>query len=55
MSTDVEVICQGVGSLHDMWCSVVEAAIAVWLLQRQLGIACIAPIAISIGKFFHEG
>lgn len=47
MSTDIERISAGLGYLHDVWGSVAEVAIAVWLLWRELGIPAIATIIIA--------
>jgi ATP-binding cassette, subfamily C (CFTR/MRP), member 1 len=50
MSTDVERICDTWLDIHDLWGSTIEAAIALWLLQRQLGIAFISPAFIACGE-----
>lgn len=51
MGTDVERIGQGFLSVHDLWGSLVEIAVAVWLLQRQLSLAAIAPVVVVIGMY----
>lgn len=51
MSTDVERIVQGFRLMHEFWADLIQASIATYLLQRNLGIAFVAPIAISIGRF----
>ena len=48
MSTDTQRIMSGFRDLHECWASFVETLIATWLLERQLGAACIAPIAVVI-------
>jgi hypothetical protein len=50
MSIDVERIFNGLRSFHDLWAALVEVSIAAWLLQRNLGIAFIAPVLLSLGK-----
>lgn len=50
MGTDVERIVQGLESLHETWASLLDVAIATWLLERQLGFACLAPIVVIVGK-----
>ena len=50
MSADVERITNGWQTMHEIWASVIEIAIAVYLLERQLGAACAIPIAIAIGE-----
>ncbi|KAI1844325.1 hypothetical protein JX266_009419 [Neoarthrinium moseri] len=40
MSTDIDGIASGISSIHDIWASVIELGLAVYLLQRQVGAAC---------------
>ena len=49
MSTDTENICQSAATLHELWASPIECAIAIYLLYRQLGMAAIAPVIVAIG------
>ncbi|KAI1110785.1 putative ABC multidrug transporter [Nemania sp. NC0429] len=51
MSTDIERINMGFLSLHETWASLVQAALASWLLYGQLGAAFAAPIA-TVGICF---
>ncbi|KAG9688401.1 putative ABC multidrug transporter, partial [Aureobasidium melanogenum] len=51
MSTDMERIDLGFRSLHEVWASVIQAAIASWLLYNQLGIVFVAPIGIVLASF----
>jgi ATP-binding cassette, subfamily C (CFTR/MRP), member 1 len=51
MSTDCERIVRGLTVLHELWANVVQVALATWLIERELGIACIAPIVVTVGKF----
>ncbi|KAH8202021.1 hypothetical protein TruAng_003776 [Truncatella angustata] len=48
MSSDIERIRVGFRTLHDMWASVIEVALASWLLYNQLGVAFLAPIIVVI-------
>ena len=50
MSADIERIVQGWQTMHEIWANSVEVAIAIFLLERQLGVACVIPIGVSIGK-----
>ena len=50
MGTDVERIFSSLIMLHEIWSSVIDVGIATWLLQRQLGLACIAPIVVVGSK-----
>lgn len=53
MSTDVERICDTWLDIHDLWSSAIESGIALWLLQRQLGVAFISPALIGCSKFLE--
>lgn len=47
MSTDIERIELGLRFFHELWANIVQIGLATWLLQRQLGLPCIAPIIIA--------
>lgn len=49
MGTDVERIVATFGKLHEVWAAVVEVAIAIFLLHRQISAASVVPVVISIG------
>lgn len=46
MSTDMDRINMGLRSIHDVWASLIQVALASWMLYLQLGKAFIAPIAL---------
>ncbi|KAM0548793.1 hypothetical protein ACHAPJ_009790 [Fusarium lateritium] len=48
MSADIERIDMGWRTAHDVWANLVEIVIAVYLLGRQLGIACLIPVGAAI-------
>lgn len=48
MSTDIERITDGMRPLHDFWASVIQIAIALYLLEKQMGVACVVPVILSI-------
>ncbi len=50
MSADIERITNGWQTMHEIWANVIEIALAIYLLERQLGAACAIPIAVAIGK-----
>jgi ATP-binding cassette, subfamily C (CFTR/MRP), member 1 len=50
MSADIERIVLGMQSMHEIWSNSVEIAVAIYLLKRQLGIACLVPVGVAIGK-----
>ena len=50
MGTDIERIANGLSMLHEVWASLLDIAVASWLLGRQMYLACLAPIALILGK-----
>ncbi len=44
MSTDIDRLATSLDSLNEIWARVVEMSIGIWLLERQLGWVCVAPI-----------
>jgi len=55
MGTDTERIVDSFRSIHELWGSLLDIGIAVWLLERQVSAACVMPAliaAIFIGATF---
>jgi len=50
MSADVERIVTGLETGHEIWSNSLEIAIAMYLLQQQLGAACAIPIGVAISE-----
>ncbi|KAL4994768.1 P-loop containing nucleoside triphosphate hydrolase protein [Aspergillus recurvatus] len=48
MGTDVERIASGFRLIHEMWASLIEIGVAIYLLERQVGVACIVPALIVL-------
>ncbi|KFA71226.1 hypothetical protein S40288_03837 [Stachybotrys chartarum IBT 40288] len=48
MSADIERIDMGWRTMHEIWANLVEIGIALYLLQRQLGIACLIPLGTAL-------
>ncbi|KAL3417106.1 multidrug resistance-associated protein 1 [Phlyctema vagabunda] len=48
MSNDTETICAGLQNLHELWAVPVELGLALWLLERQIGLPFIAPAVVAI-------
>ncbi|KAJ5542894.1 hypothetical protein N7535_005316 [Penicillium sp. DV-2018c] len=48
MGTDVERIASGFRVVHEMWASLIEIGVAMYLLERQVGVACIVPALIVL-------
>ena len=51
MSADIERITTGWQSIHEMWANIIEIGLAIFLLYRQLDVACATPVAVAIGEF----
>lgn len=48
MSTDVDMIARSLEQANELWARILEIAIGIWLLERQLGAVCIAPVLVII-------
>ena len=51
MSTDTERIVRGLLVFHELWANIIQIGLATWLIQVQIGLACIGPIAVTLGEF----
>jgi ABC-type multidrug transport system fused ATPase/permease subunit len=51
MSTDMERIKRGLRTLHEVWASVIQVALAGWMLYNRLGIVFVAPMGLVIVCF----
>ena len=49
MSADIERIDNGWRTMHEIWANLVEIGVAIYLLERQLGVACLIPVATALG------
>lgn len=50
MSTDVDIICDAIPIVYEVWAQLMEVGIGFWLLVRQLGWVSTVPILFIIGK-----
>ncbi|KAF2720005.1 P-loop containing nucleoside triphosphate hydrolase protein [Polychaeton citri CBS 116435] len=48
MSTDIQQITLGLNGFHDLWAYTVQVCIAAYLLERQVGAACVASIILAV-------
>jgi hypothetical protein len=48
VSTDLDRLTIRLQSLNEMWARTIEIAIGIWLLERQLGWVCMAPVLIVV-------
>lgn len=56
MSTDIDRIAGNISTVQDLWSSLISIGIGIWLLERQLGWVCIAPIVVTMSdqKLLHS-
>jgi len=47
MSSDVERICDAMLDIHSLWSSPLEISLAIWLLQKQIGLALLGPLVVT--------
>lgn len=50
MSTDVDRIVLGLEDIDSLFAAPIEVAVAVFLLYRELGLACLMPVIIALCK-----
>ena len=50
MGTDIEKIALSLRQVHEVWASMIEVALALWLLERQLDEAFVAPAILTLGR-----
>ncbi|KAE8374500.1 P-loop containing nucleoside triphosphate hydrolase protein [Aspergillus bertholletiae] len=48
MSADIERIVQGWQTIHDIWGNALEIGLAIFLLERQLGVATVVAVGVAI-------
>lgn len=48
VGADVERISMAIGFIHEAWGCILDISVAIWLLERQLSVACVAPALVII-------
>ena len=48
MSADIERIVTGMQTAHEIWSNSLVVALAIFLLSRQLGVACAIPVGVAV-------
>ncbi|KAJ0159330.1 Canalicular multispecific organic anion transporter 1 [Colletotrichum tanaceti] len=48
IGTDCESIAQGLVNVHEIWAAPIDIGLALYLLQREMGVACVAPVVIAV-------
>ena len=54
MGTDVERIVSNLRNIHETWAAILEVGVAIWLLEREVWIACLIPLVISLGMSVYS-
>ncbi|GAM38880.1 vacuolar glutathione S-conjugate transporter [Talaromyces pinophilus] len=49
MSTDIDQITQGMTNFDVLWAAPIEVGLAIYILWREIGLACLAPVGIAVG------
>ena len=50
ITSDIDRIVLTLEKFHELWACILETGIALYLLNREIGVACIAPAVIAIRK-----
>lgn len=50
MSADIEQIAVGFQSLHEIWATVLEGILGLWLLYQQIGLSSLAAAVIFMSE-----
>ena len=48
LGADIPQIVAGFQMIHEVWASLLDVAIATWLLERKLSLACLAPVVLVL-------
>lgn len=51
MGTDVERIATTLRVIHESWGAIIDVVVAIWLLERQISVAAIGPVLLSLRKY----
>jgi hypothetical protein len=49
MTTDIDNIANNILNILEIWARIAEVGIGIWLLERQLGWVCVAPVIVTLG------
>ena len=48
ISADINRICFSLQRIEDLFATPIEVGVAVFLLERQIGVSCVAPVVLSV-------
>ncbi|GIZ49230.1 hypothetical protein CKM354_001226500 [Cercospora kikuchii] len=49
VTADTNRICSSLQTIDDLFATPIEIAVAIYLLERQIGVSCVAPVALAVG------
>jgi hypothetical protein len=49
MGIDIEKMALSLRQVHEVWASIIEIALTLWLLEKQMDAAFVAPAILTIG------
>jgi ATP-binding cassette subfamily C (CFTR/MRP) protein 1 len=52
VNTDCSNMIRSTQTLNELWANCIEIAIAIYILQSEMGVASVMPIALAIGNPF---
>jgi ATP-binding cassette subfamily C (CFTR/MRP) protein 1 len=55
MNNDVDSLARSLEALCDLWARVIEIAVGIWLLEKQLGWVCVSPLVIVFACVYISG
>lgn len=48
VTADVNRVCSSLKEIDNLFATPIEVAVAIFLLERQIGVSCIAPVALAV-------
>lgn len=48
VTADIMRVCNSLKQIDDLFATPIEIGVAIYLLKRQIGVSCVAPVAISL-------
>jgi hypothetical protein len=51
ISADIERIVSGLRSVHEIWASMIEIALSLWLLETKIAVSSVAAAAVVVGAY----
>ncbi|KAI5240904.1 putative ABC transporter [Aureobasidium subglaciale] len=55
ISSDVDIIIRVLGELNESWARLIEVAVGIGLLSRQVGAVCVVPIILTVASTQAQG